>query len=159
KFLIFFRASRFWRERENGFLVRRAFLEPDVLADARLEKRVAEDSANLFMRVARDIRAAVKKSDDHAEDFQIWIRTGANARIGFQEIVGAFDGEVGRLDGHEQVSGCDQGVDRQDAERGRRIHDDEVEIFQDGGESVFQFVGSVKSSGELLLETSERKLG
>src|SRR5579872_330099 len=158
KLLIFFRASRFRREGENGFLVCRTFLEPDVLADARLEKRVAEDGADLFMRVARDIRATVKKSDDDAEDFQVWIRTRANAGIGFEQIVGAFDGEVRRLNGHEQMRGRDQGVDRQDAKRGRRIHDDEVEIFQDGGERVFQFVGSVEGSGELLFETSERKL-
>ena len=77
--------------------------------------------------------------------------------VGFEQIVGAFDGEVRGLNRHKQVSGGDQRVDGENAEGGRRIENHEIVIFQDGRERVFQFIRGVKLAGELLFEASQRQ--
>src|SRR5262249_1706871 len=103
-FPVFFCAGRFWRVGEDGFFVGWAFLEADILADARLEKSVAEGGANLFVSVAGNVGALIVESDDDAENLQIGIGSRANARISFEKIVGALDSEVSGLDRDEQVS-------------------------------------------------------
>ena len=49
--------------------------------------------------------------------------------LGLEQIVGAFHGEVGGLNGHEQMRGRDQGIDGQDAERRGRIDQDVVVVL------------------------------
>src|SRR5438445_13240880 len=52
KLAIFGGARRFGRERQNGFLVGRAFFEAHVFTNARFEQHRTEHRADLFVGVA-----------------------------------------------------------------------------------------------------------
>src|SRR5207245_10239812 len=60
KLAIFGGARRFGRERQNGFLVGRAFFEAHIFADTRFEQHRTKHRADLFVGVARDVGALVK---------------------------------------------------------------------------------------------------
>ena len=92
----------FGAKRKNGFLVGGTLLQPHILADARLEQHGTEHRANLLVRIARDVGALIEKRDHHAENLQVGIGPRADALVGFEQIVGALDGEIGGLNGHDQ---------------------------------------------------------
>ena len=62
------------------------------------------------MRVARNIGALIEEGNNHAEHLQLRIGPRANALVGLQQIVGALDGEVGRLNWDKQMRGGHQRI-------------------------------------------------
>src|SRR6266536_432374 len=72
------------REREDGFLVRRALLEADALADGRLEHAVAEHVRDRLLHVAREGRAPVVQRDDGTEQLEVRVGTGADLLDGLE---------------------------------------------------------------------------
>ena len=65
-------------------------------------------------------------------------------------------GKGGGWGGREQVCRGHEGVHRQDAQGGRRVNHDEVEVRPDGGQGVLQAEGRVELTDHHLLETLER---
>src|SRR6185503_6871129 len=91
------RAGRVWREGENRFAVRRAFLQAHALADDGAEDLVAENFSNLILDVPGQGRALVVHGDDHAKDLEFGVRTLPDFFDGLEQVVGAFEREVRRL--------------------------------------------------------------
>ena len=69
-------------------------------------------------------RPLVVHRDDDAKDAQARIRTLTNLLDGLEQVVGAFEREVRRLDRNQQVRRGHQRVDRQQPERRRAVDDD-----------------------------------
>ena len=83
----------------------------------------------------RERRALVVHRDDDAQNPQRGIRARAHLLDRLEQVVGALEREVRRLNRDEQMRGRHQRVDRQQAER-RRAVDDNVRIFPPDGSSL-----------------------
>jgi hypothetical protein len=83
---------------EYGFLVSGAFLELDALGDNGLENKTAENLADPFDHVPRDISALVVKGDQDAEDLEVGVSHLFDFVDRFQEVVGSLEAKIGRLD-------------------------------------------------------------
>ena len=111
------------------------------------------------MRVARNIRALIVKRDHHAQHFQRRIGPRPDSFVGLQQVVGALDGKVSRLDGHDEVRRRYHRIHRQNPQRGRRIDDHVIVIFERGRERILQLEGSVELARQLLFEFGQRQPG
>src|SRR5204863_10101396 len=120
------------------FAIRRALLQAHALADDGAEDLVDVYYPELLLDVAGERGAIVVHGDDDAEDFELGVRTLAHLFDSLEQIVGAFEREVRRLDWDQQVRRRDQRVDGQQAERRRAVDDDVLELPVQGRELVLQ---------------------
>ena len=72
--------------------------------------------------------ALVVHGDDDAEDLELGVRALPHLLDGLEQVVGAFEREVRRLDRDQQMRRGDQRVDGQQAERRRAIDHDVLEL-------------------------------
>src|SRR5215471_15019539 len=119
-------AARARGEGEDRLAMRRTLLEADALGDRRLEDLVAEDADDLVVDVLPDDRALVVKRDHDPQDPQVRVGPGLDLVDRLQQIVRALQREVGGLDGNQDVSRGDHGVDRDHAEGRRRVDENGV---------------------------------
>src|SRR3954469_5719462 len=121
-------AARAWREGEDRLPVRGALLQPDALADGGLEDLVAEDLLDLLANVAREESSLVVEGDHSAEDLKGGVGPRLHLVDGLQEIVGALEGEVARLDRNQHMSGRHERVDGDQPEGRGGVDDDVLEL-------------------------------
>src|SRR4026209_114448 len=91
-------AGRFGRKGEDRLLVGGALLQADTLGYHGLEYLTAENFVDLRSDIAAERGALVVHGDDDAEDSQIGIGPRANLLDGLEQIVGAFERKIRRLD-------------------------------------------------------------
>ena len=144
------------RKRENRLAVGRALLQPDALADHGLEDLVAEDLADLGADVSSEGGPAVVHGDDDAQDPELGIGSEAYFLDRFEQVVGALEREVRRLNRNEQVRGGHQGVDGQEAEGGRTIDHDRLVLVEDLMQLVFEAERRIELPRHPRLEFGER---
>src|SRR5262245_25759825 len=103
KHVVLARAGRVWRESENRYLVGGALLEPDALRNRGPEHLGAKHLGDLFADVSGERGSAVVHRDDDAQDLQAGVGARANLLDGLEQIVGALQREVRRLNGDQEV--------------------------------------------------------
>ena len=129
-----------------GLSSRRMLFEIVVYEDAS-----AEHFAHRLVDVLGESRALVVERDHRAEQLQVGIRARADPIDRLEQVVGALEREVARLHRNQQVRRRDERVHRDEAERGRRVDDDELVAVLHGREPVLQPVVRVDLAHELRL--------
>src|SRR6185437_10336064 len=97
--------------------------------------------------------------DEHAEQLEIRIRTRFDFLVRLQQIVRAFECEVRRLDRNQHVRSRDEGVDRDQTKRRRRVDHDHFVLLPERLETILQPERRVEIADELRLEFSEIDAG
>ena len=156
---VLFRSGRIRRVGEDRFLVRRALFQTDVLADDGLEDFVAENLVHLLLNIARQVGALVEERNHDAQQLELGIGPGAHALERFQQIVGSFQRVIAGLNRDQQVRGGHQGVHRHDAEGGRRVNEDHVEVFAHRRQHVLEAERRVKLAHQIRFQLCQRDLG
>src|SRR5205085_5356324 len=122
----------------------------------RLEDLVAKDPADLLVDVAGERGPAVVERHDYADDLEVRVRPLLDLLDRLEQVLRPFEREIGGLDRYDQVRGGDERVDRDEAERRRRVDDDEVVVRPQRIEPILEAKRSVELSDELRLELCER---
>ena len=135
--------------------MRRTLFEPDALADGRAEHAAAEDLRDGLLHIAGQGRALVVQRDHRAQQLEVGIGPRPDLFDRLQEVVGALEREVARLDRDQQVGGRDQRVDGDETERGRRVDHDELVSIGHEVEAILQPEVRVDLADELRLELGQ----
>src|SRR5215203_623152 len=117
-------AARIRSEGEDRLAIRRALLEAHALTDDSAKHLVSEHLANLVLDVPAEGRALVVHGDDHPQNLYFRIRPLAHLLESLEQVVGAFEREVRRLDRNQEMRGGDQRIDGEQAQRWRTVDDD-----------------------------------
>src|SRR3954447_24567343 len=111
---------------------------PDRLPDTGLEHEIAEALGENLERLARVQRSAVVHGRQDPLDPDVRVEVLADHAQRVLELDEAAKRQVLALDRYDHAARGDERVDRQQAERGRRVDDDEVVIRQHGRERLLQ---------------------
>ncbi len=126
--------------KDGGFAMAGRFGESDVAWDRGLAHEVAEEAAQLGGNGLREVGAFVEHGEDDAFDGEGAIELDPDAVDRVEQLGDAFEGEVLGLHRDEDGVGCDQGVEREEVERGRTVENDEVEAIAHGLERLAEAI-------------------
>src|SRR3954451_7107493 len=104
----------------------RCLSEPDRLADPRLVDEVAEVLAQDLVGLPRVRDALVEHGRNNADDRDLGVQVLPDHLQRVLELYEPAQRQVLRLDGHDHAGRSDEGVDRQQAQRGWRVDQDVV---------------------------------
>src|SRR6516225_186405 len=116
KAVVFGRARRRRREREDALLVRWALLQAHALRDRRTKDLLSEHVPDLLVDVPGEDCPAIVEGDDDAEELEGRVGSGPDLLVRLKKIVRALESEVRRLDPYEEVRRRDERVDRENTE-------------------------------------------
>src|SRR5688500_13671118 len=149
-------AGRIGRVRKDRLFIRRAFFQPDALGDNRLEDLPAKNLLDLHADVLGKRGPLVMHRNDDAEYLERRIRPLAHFLDRLQQVVGALEREIRRLNRDQQMRRRNERVDRQQAE-GRRTVDHDVWVqLPHWLELVLQAEVRIDLTDELRLELCQR---
>src|ERR1700753_1127565 len=132
--------------------VGRALLQTHALRDDGAEHLGAKNALDLLKNVLGEQGPLVVHGDEGAENLELGVGSNLDLVDGFQQIIGAFQGEIAGLDRDQDMRGGDQGIDSDDAQGRRRVDDGVVVDVLDSGQLVLQPVMAVELSDELGLD-------
>ena len=144
------------REGEDRFLVSRRLFQTHALGNHGIEKLRPEDATDLLEDFFSQRRALVVQRDDDAQDAQARVGPRLDLVDRLEQVVGALEGEVGRLDRDQDVRRGDHRVDRDHPERGRGVDEHGVVGVTDFLDLVAQAEMPVDLARELGLDLGER---
>src|SRR3954463_15135201 len=131
-------AGRFGREREDRLLIGRALLQADALSYHGLEYFAAKYLVDLRSNVSSERGALVVHRDHDAQNTQVRIRARAHLLDRFQQVVGAFQREVRRLNRNQEMRGGYQRVDGKEPRRGGAVDHDFRILREDRVEPILE---------------------
>jgi DNA-binding winged helix-turn-helix (wHTH) protein len=129
--------------------------EPDAPGDDGPVDAVPEVPANLVGDLAAELRATVVHREHSALDLEPriqMVRDQANRR---EQLAEPLEGEVLALDGYQRRVGCGQRIEREQAERGRAVDQDVVELTSNRVEQAAEATLPLLDRRELHLGTGE----
>ena len=132
-----------------GLAVRGSLGEADVPRDDRPENLVLEVLGDLLDDFLGELGARVVHRKEDAADLEGGIHALLHEADGLKDEREALQGEVLALKRNEDLVGGDEAVERQYAEGGRAIDEDEVVLALDGREGALQVLVSVVLIDEL----------
>ena len=127
----------------------RRLAEPDVARDDGVEDAVLEELADVARDLLPEVRALVVHGHQHAGDVERGIERGAHAAQRRDEIGESFEREVFAVERDQHGVGGDERVEREQAERRRRVDEDEVESFAQRLEQIAETALAVGQRHEL----------
>ena len=110
----------------------------DGLANLRVEDEVAEVLLEDLDRLARVQQPLVEHRRQDPDDLDLRVQVLADHRQRVLELHETAQREVLALHGHDHAVGRDERVDRQQAERRRRVDEDEVVVVADRRERLLE---------------------
>ena len=119
---------------ENRLAVTRRLAQSDVAGHDRFVDLVAEHRADFIHDLLGQIGAFVEHRHQHAVDRQIWVERLPDLADGVHQLRHALEGQVLRLDRDQHRIRGDQGVQRDQPERGRAVDQDVVVLVAAGVE-------------------------
>ena len=149
------RAARLDVVEDGRHAVTRRFAEPDVARDDVLVDAILEELANVFRDLLTEIRALVVHRQQHAGDVERRVERAAHAAERGDEIREAFEREVFAGERNEDGVGGDERVEREEAERRRRVDEDDVEGVAKRREHALQSALAIGERDELDLGAGE----
>ena len=120
----------------GGQAVAGRFGEAHVARDHRAVDLVLEELAHVARHLLAEVRALVVHRQQHAFDVERRVERRAHAPHRRDEIGEAFEREVLAVQRNQDAIGGDERVQRQQAERRRRVDDDEVEFVAQWREQI-----------------------
>src|SRR5687768_11983407 len=108
KFCVFNGARRLRRKSKNGFFVSRRFFQSYTLGYDSLEQFWPEHSLNLVEHFSRQRGPLVVQRDQHSYDLQVGIGPSFHFLDRIEQIVGALEGKVRRLNWYQYITGGNQ---------------------------------------------------
>src|SRR4051794_14410553 len=117
--------------RENGGALDGGLCEANGLPNPRVVDEIAEVLAQDLVCLARVRDALVEHRRDDADDLDLRVQVLAHHRERVLELHETAQGEVLGLHGNDDPRRRDEGVDRQQPERRRRVDEDEVVAVTD----------------------------
>ena len=124
--------------------VARRLREADVARDHRVEHHLAEAGADVVGDLGGEVVAPVVHGERDAEDRELGIEAGADPLDRLEQLAEPFQREEFGLQRHQDRIGGDQGVDREQAERGRAI--DQADVPAGVGRALQRLVEPMSSS-------------
>src|SRR5262245_21192797 len=142
-------AARLVREHRRS--LDRRLREPNRLADPRVVDEVAEVLAQDLVGFARVREALVVHGRNDADDRDLGVEVLPDHLQRVLELHEAAQRQVLRLDGDDDAGRGDEGVDRQQAQRGRRVDKDVVVAAADRLDRLLErpFTSDLARKGEL----------
>ena len=107
------------------------FRQPDVSGNDRGEHLAWEMSAHFLRYLRREVRAPIEHGQRHAENLQPGIHTALYRAERCHQVAEPLQREVFALHRHQDSVRCTQGVQRQQLQRRRTIHKNQVIAFLD----------------------------
>jgi hypothetical protein len=98
----------------------------DVAADGAAQQDVAEVRADVVQHLAAEVRAAVVPAGEQARDAQPRVQPALHQVHDLRQLGQALQREELGLHRHEDLVAQDQGVEREQPEAGRAVHQDVV---------------------------------
>ena len=140
---------------QDGFAERGGLPQADVAWNHGAIDAAAEVFPDVVSDLPGEVSAVVEHGQDDSVQGQGRIEAPPHAVDRFHELRKALQGEVLRLDGHEDRVGRGQGIERQKRQGGRAVQKDDVEFGFHGGERLPQPAFSVRLFHELDLGPDE----
>src|SRR5439155_6080016 len=116
----------------DGFPERRSLAEPDISRYHSTIYTIGEETAGLLRDLLRALEARVVHGEQHAFDPERWVEMVLHATEGSHELRQPLESQVLALERNDHRVSGREGVDRQQAQRGRAVDEGVLVLVSEG---------------------------